>query len=457
MNHMYDWINGAYTNLSKDVVLTLNNNKTIKGSERVKTFFDSVKNAFSDMHIRSQTKFGDDQNSQVVTWTISGKHSGVLNGYLPTGKNVSISGSSLISITNNQADTIELFFDNKHIEDQICPPPLYSINNEKVFNKLDGKGKEIYSLLLSTRNSQLLDSKHSLIHSLRRDALKAPDLDRLNHKEIKQLKQQSECIKADIKLNNNQDIELFIYSPSSSSNLEILPTILYLHGGGWSMGSPESYDLVNRKLAISCNAVVICVRYRLSPEHLYPAGFNDCCNVYQYLIENNEIGSLKINNEKIIIAGDSAGGAFAAALILKMRDEGVQVPAGALLLSPVTDMRLEDYHSYNHFAKNNIMIDHGLIGLIRGAYIEGDLWDDPYVSPMRGELKYFPKTFIMIGEEDPLYDENLCFSKKISRESGHEPVVLIGKDMPHHYHTFVGLSDEVDKVYEEISKFIQSI
>ena len=92
-----------------------------------------------------------------------------------------------------------------------------------------------------------------------------------------------------------------------------------------------------------------------------------------------------INPEKIIVAGDSVGGTFTAALTLRMHDEKQPLPDGVMLLSPATDMRLENYDSYNKLTLNNIMIDQGLIGFIRGCYIQGDKWDHPYVSPMKGD------------------------------------------------------------------------
>ncbi|MSP53460.1 MAG: hypothetical protein EXR81_04315 [Gammaproteobacteria bacterium] len=120
-------------------------------------------------------------------------------------------------------------------------------------------------------------------------------------------------------------------------------------------------------------------------------------------------------------------------------------------------MRLEDYDSYNQYCKNNIMLDQGVLGLIRGIYVPGELWDHPYISPMRGDLAGFPKTFIMIGSEDPLYDENIAFSGKITQESLYTCEVLIGQGMPHHYHTFIGLADAVEEVYQSVKTFVERL
>ncbi len=446
---MSEFLNGNYESITDDTLFVINNENPLKNIKSIKEFFDEWKNSLSEKEFKVIQTYGDSESNQSVSWKISGVHSGVFQGFLPTNQYLTFTGVTNVERENNTIKSIQVFFDKKTIEDQICPLPWYEIEQKETLHHFTGKGRKIYELIASSRNGKNIDSKFHLIHALRKGMLRAPDMSLLDHQEIKSIKEKTQLTKKMITLESNQEIEVLIYTPEGYNENDLLPTVLYLHGGGWCIGSPENYDLSNRKLAMTAGVRVICPRYRLSPEYPYPAGFEDCCHVYEYLLKEN-------HHKKIFVAGDSVGGGFAAALILKMHDDNKPLPDGALFLSPATDMRLENYSSYNLFSKNNIMIDQGLIGLIRGAYVEGDFWDLPYVSPMRGNLSCFPKTFIMIGAEDPLYDENWCFVNKIAKESGRKPCVVIGEEMPHHYHTFIGLSEEVDKAYDAMNNFIKN-
>ena len=104
-------------------------------------------------------------------------------------------------------------------------------------------------------------------------------------------------------------IPVRVYSPAPN---EALPVVLHYHGGGHMCGSIELYDAISRKIAKSGHCIVIAVEYRLAPEHPYPAGINDC----QFALENyqNLLGKIKYN-QKLMIAGDSAGGAICTTLV----------------------------------------------------------------------------------------------------------------------------------------------
>ncbi|MSP53461.1 MAG: alpha/beta hydrolase [Gammaproteobacteria bacterium] len=233
---------------------------------------------------------------------------------MPSHKEISYLGTTFFSIKNGLINLGWISFDSKEIENQIFPPaPPYKIEN--IFNGLEGPAKKIYKLILSTRTA-LTDSKYALVAALRKDVARAPDLSLLNMEAIKEIKEQT-CLTRDfVTSSEGHNIELFVYAPKGQEMNNKLSTILYLHGGGWSIGSPENYDLTNRKLALTVNTRVICLRYRLAPENPYPAGFDDCCFIYTYLRKNRKLNNIVWNNNKIIIAGDSVGGTFAASLVL---------------------------------------------------------------------------------------------------------------------------------------------
>ncbi len=447
-NNFFNSLSEFKSLLSDSVYLQLNSEAPIRTLDAVKEFFSKIDSSIGQLEFHVNERYVDSVEIKVFSWVIHGVHQGVIKGYLPTGKSLKIKGIAIVESSDEGIDKISIEYDSNTLVEQIQADSQSGFKPNDVFNDLSGPSERIYKLLLSTRNT-FSDSKNNLIASLRRESQRAPDMSFLNHKEIQSLRNKVHLIKQTHVLSDGHVMDLFIYKTINTKDATESPTILYFHGGGWSTGSPEGYDIPSRKLALATNKQVICPRYRLAPEHPYPIGFNDCFQIYQNLREKL--------SDKLIVAGDSSGGTFAAALPLRAYNENVPLPDGVLLLSPATDMRLEDYDSYNIFTKNNIMIDQGLIGLIRGSYVQGDQWDEPYISPMRGNLSCFPQTLMLIGEEDPLFDENQAFAQKVSEQSLWPCKTIIGKGMPHHYHTFVGLSSEVDIAYQSIAGFINEI
>jgi hypothetical protein len=105
---------------------------------------------------------------------------------------------------------------------------------------------------------------------------------------------------------------------------------LYLHGGGWVVGGLDSHDFICFELAMALGAMVVAVDYRLAPEHPFPAGFEDCLSVWRAL----RSGPFWFDPQKLLVAGDSAGGNLAAALCLALRDAGEAMPAAQVLIYP---------------------------------------------------------------------------------------------------------------------------
>lgn len=110
--------------------------------------------------------------------------------------------------------------------------------------------------------------------------------------------------------------------------------ILYFHGGGHIMGSSNSHKFLTLKLAKITNMKVLSINYRLAPEEPHPAALEDCVSVYKWLL------SSEFQAKNVIIAGDSAGGYYTLLTLLKLRDDGIPLPAGAICLSPSTDIFL---------------------------------------------------------------------------------------------------------------------
>lgn len=131
-------------------------------------------------------------------------------------------------------------------------------------------------------------------------------------------------------------LALRIYRPAGALEGQVLPAVLFIHGGGWVIGNLDSHDTMCRRLANGACAVVVAVDYRLAPEHPFPAAVDDCAWALRWLAQTHE--ALRIDPSAIAVAGDSAGGNLAAVLALMARDGGLPPVVHQTLLYPVTDI-----------------------------------------------------------------------------------------------------------------------
>ncbi|RVQ65025.1 alpha/beta hydrolase [Croceicoccus ponticola] len=132
-----------------------------------------------------------------------------------------------------------------------------------------------------------------------------------------------------------QPLSLFVYNPPSPNRSR--PAIIHLHGGGLVMGSAEMSRTNMPAIAFDHDAVVVSVDYRLAPEHPFPAALDDTLAALQWLIANSE--ELGVDVSRVFVMGESAGGGIAAALCLRLRDEGADLLAGQILIYPMLDYR----------------------------------------------------------------------------------------------------------------------
>ncbi|MFC4175072.1 alpha/beta hydrolase [Microvirga sp. GCM10011540] len=240
-----------------------------------------------------------------------------------------------------------------------------------------------------------------------------------------------------------------VYRPAGA---ELLPIMLYAHGGGFTVGRSEDTAYITSRIAWEGRVVVVSVNYRLAPEWPFPAGLEDCCTVFRWLRKHGgELGGFP---SWIAVAGDSAGGNMAAALPIKLRDEGNAPPEAAVLMCPITDFHVEEYDSFERLAPLGIIYDTAFVGYIRGAYVvHGRNWSHPHVSPSRADLAGYPPTIIISGSADPIVDDNRSFVRKL-QDSGREVVHFVREGMPHGYYFFPGLLKEGDEAFEAIASFL---
>jgi acetyl esterase len=182
-----------------------------------------------------------------------------------------------------------------------------------------------------------------------------------------------------------------------------LPVVAYLHGGGWMMGTLDSYDSLLRKLANESGAIVAAVDYRLTPEHSYPAALEDALSAIRWIADN--AGELGGDGARLAVAGDSAGGNLAAVAARRLR-EAVRFQA---LIYPVIAPDF-DSPSYREFDEGHGLSSASMQRFWR-LYLDGADPTDPDASPLRAtDLAGLPPAYVVTAEEDVLRDEGEAYA-----------------------------------------------
>jgi acetyl esterase/lipase len=223
--------------------------------------------------------------------------------------------------------------------------------------------------------------------------------------------------------------------------------ILYLHGGSYIAGSPGLYRDLTWRLATLCRARVLCIDYRLAPESPFPAALNDSVAAYRWLVAQGA------DPRRIILIGDSAGGGLVLATMLRLRDEGVELPAAAVVLSPWTDLALTG-ESFRLNAVIDPMIPVELAPRVVELCLAGADPRDPYASPLYGELSGLPPTLILVGSDEVLRDDAVRMADKM-RLAGCAVEIEVWQYMWHAWHMLVRLMPEARAAIARIATFTQ--
>ncbi len=199
--------------------------------------------------------------------------------------------------------------------------------------------------------------------------------------------------------------------------------ILYLHGGGWILGSPLTCRKLNSAIAKATSIKILSIDYRLAPEHPFPSPLEDCVNAYNWLLSNG------FKNDHIIIAGDSAGGNLTLTTLLKIRDQRRDLPAGAICLSPATDFTLADDSYFKNAETDPTLADVGIFWWY-AAYLAGEDPRNPYISPLFADLKGLPPILVQVSSCEMLYSDTTRFVEK-AKKVGVNAILQSWDEMPH--------------------------
>lgn len=197
-----------------------------------------------------------------------------------------------------------------------------------------------------------------------------------------------------------------LYAPSEAPGL---PVLLYLHGGGFTIGNLESCDTFCRILALESGAAVVSLDYRLAPDHRFPTAANDAWDALQWLHREGDL--LGLDSESLAVGGDSAGGTLAAVSAIEARDAGIPLTL-QLLIYPGTTAH-QDTASHRRFAHGPVL-DKALIDWFFKQYIDTVDRDHWRFAPLNAEdLEGVAPAWIGLAECDPLVDEGVAYADKL--------------------------------------------
>ena len=232
-------------------------------------------------------------------------------------------------------------------------------------------------------------------------------------------------------------------SPKSIKQDKIM---LYFHGGAYVAGNLKSSRGLGAKLANVCGLGVLSFEYRLAPESPYPAALSDAMSMYAALL------SADIDAESVIFAGESAGGGLALASALKAKADGLPLPCGLVLMSPWTDLTVSG-ESIQLEEKDPVLSVEALRNSAR-MYIGTDKVDNPYISPVYGELSGLPPVLVQAGAREIILSDRTRIKEKIERAGG-SVKLSVWEDMWHVFQAY-GLPQS-RQALEEIAEFTASL
>ncbi len=223
--------------------------------------------------------------------------------------------------------------------------------------------------------------------------------------------------------------------------------VLYLHGGGYVIGSPRSHRHVAAAIASAAGIAAMLPDYRLAPEHPYPAAVDDAVAAYVWLLRRG------IAPGRIVIAGDSAGGGLTVATLIAIRQRGRPLPAAGVCISPWVDLTCSAA-SYTTRAEADPMVTRDGVAEMARLYLAGADAKTPLASPLHADLTGLPPRLIQVGNDEVLLDDSTQLAAQ-AQAAGVNAEVEVWPDMIHVWHWFLPMLDEAQRAVTRIGDFVK--
>lgn len=235
---------------------------------------------------------------------------------------------------------------------------------------------------------------------------------------------------------------------SVAAGVDEAKVVLYVHGGGYVMGSAGSHRDVTGRLSKAAGARVLSLNYRLAPEHPFPAPVDDAVAAYRWLLAQG------ISPGNIAVAGDSAGGGLAIATLLALRDAGEPLPAAGIGISPWVDMEGTGESMTTRAAVDPVVQKEGLLGMAK-LYLGDADPKNPLAAPLHADLAGLPPLLLQVGDAETLLDDSTRLAEK-ARAAGVDVTLKVWDEMPHVWHLFAPILPEGRQAIDEIGSFFQA-
>ena len=240
-------------------------------------------------------------------------------------------------------------------------------------------------------------------------------------------------------------------------NSEPSRRLLYIHGGGYVVGSPRSHRPITSRLSEISNSAVLSIDYRLMPENSRMAGIEDCRIAYEWILDNGPDGQLAADT--LIVAGDSSGGNLALTTVAWARDSGLRPANAVIALCPQTDATLAS-PSLRKNVDTDVMQGKSFGPAVRAPKVFS-LWftflthrinpSNPLMSPLLGDLSNLPPTLLQASEAEMFLDDSIRYANKANAQGSHA-VVQTWPFVMHVWHAFE--VPEADEAFEKIEEFL---
>ena len=224
--------------------------------------------------------------------------------------------------------------------------------------------------------------------------------------------------------------------------------VLYLHGGGYVIGSPRSHRHLAAAIAGAAGTNALLLDYRLAPEHRFPAALDDAVAAYRWLLDQG------IAAEHIAVAGDSAGGGLTVATLLALRDAHLPRPAAGVCISPWVDLTCSGGSYQSKAGVDPIVRQAGVAEMAR-AYLGSTDPRSPLASPLFADLRGLPPLLIHVGSDEVLLDDAIGLAER-AKAAGVDATLEQWDRMIHVWHWFLPMLDEAQAAVESIGAFVRA-
>lgn len=223
--------------------------------------------------------------------------------------------------------------------------------------------------------------------------------------------------------------------------------VLYLHGGGYVIGSPRSHRHLAAAIARAGRARALVLDYRLAPEHPFPAALEDAVAAYRWLLAQGTAPA------RLVVAGDSAGGGLTVATLVALRERGLPLPAAGVAISPWVDLTCSA-RSYATNAGVDPIVRPAMVAEMARAYLGGADPRTPLASPLFADLSGLPPLLIHVGRDEVLLDDATGLAER-AKAAGVAARLEIVPRMVHVWHWFLPMLDEAQTAVDEIGAFVR--